>query len=317
MHCASVTLDAARRMATVVFCALAVGVGCSGKSSVSPTPTPPPRDDYPDITIPYPNHHESASWSVGEMIVYEDRGVAPGREGIWIIDAQTKAEARLTTQGATPTWSPDGTAVAFSNGPIHVMDVATMQTRRVSQGSGFYPSWSADGERICYQTYSGGVITGVAIVSAEGEHINHLEGAARTPAWCPDARILHTRFVPGDPGTFQVFSMDSSGGTVVQLTTSSGVLRWPSSALDGKHIAFSAHLPGTPLPQIWVADASGQNPRQLTTHGGCDPSWSPDGSRIVYTRCDWYRDASDAGVLWIIDVDSGSEEQLTTKVNLP
>lgn len=40
-------------------------------------------------------------------------------------------------------------------------------------------------------------------------------------------------------------------------------------------------------PQIFVTDATGQNPRQVTQEGGVnlDPSWSPDGSTIVYIGC--------------------------------
>ena len=54
---------------------------------------------------------------------------------------------------------------------------------------------------------------------------------------------------------------------------------------DGSQIVMFAG--GRINPQIFVTDARGQNPRQVTTEGGVnlDPSWSPDGNTIVYVGC--------------------------------
>jgi Tol biopolymer transport system component len=56
------------------------------------------------------------------------------------------------------------------------------------------------------------------------------------------------------------------------------------------------------------ADGTEQN--QLTVCGGEEPSWSPDGTMIVYTK---YLDngSPENGVLWLIDVRSRTEKQLT------
>lgn len=54
-------------------------------------------------------------------------------------------------------------------------------------------------------------------------------------------------------------------------------------------------------------------PRQITSDGGCDPSWSPDGIHLVYSRCDACVNTPESGVLWIINVDTLEERQLTSK----
>ena len=48
-------------------------------------------------------------------------------------------------------------------------------------------------------------------------------------------------------------------------------------------IAFASNRTG--LPQIYVMNSDGSDPRQVTTisSGACQPDWSPDGSRIVFT----------------------------------
>lgn len=75
-------------------------------------------------------------------------------------------------------------------------------------------------------------------------------------------------------------------------------------------IAFSTHLSGD-LPQLWVMNADGTGLVQLTTEGGSDPSWSPDGTRLVYMRWNSREYAPGNNVLWIIDVRTGEKEQLT------
>ena len=70
---------------------------------------------------------------------------------------------------------------------------------------------------------------------------------------------------------------------------------------------------------IWVAEADGSNPQQLT-HGRArtqgSPYWSPDGRRVVFDSFGddqyWH--------IWIVDADGGTPRRLTTQAgheNLP
>jgi serine/threonine protein kinase len=60
------------------------------------------------------------------------------------------------------------------------------------------------------------------------------------------------------------------------------------------------------LPQIYVIDSNGQNIHQITnvTDGACQPSWSPDGKRIVFiSPCDSDKSSYTNSSLFIINTN--------------
>lgn len=60
--------------------------------------------------------------------------------------------------------------------------------------------------------------------------------------------------------------------------------RYPAWSPDGSRIVFSSNRNGT--TKLWIMNADGSDPRQLTTDLSIDthPSWSPDGTQIAYQR---------------------------------
>jgi Tol biopolymer transport system component len=86
----------------------------------------------------------------------------------------------------------------------------------------------------------------------------------------------------------------------------------PQFSPDGTKIVFQTQQTTTQDPQIWVINADGSQPQQLTTAGGRHPSWSPDGQHIVYARYSLrYPNQPGNNKLWIMDADSGNKRQLT------
>jgi TolB protein len=85
-------------------------------------------------------------------------------------------------------------------------------------------------------------------------------------------------------GSEHIFTVNPDGSDPTDLTPGFEAAS-PAWSPDGGKIAFEVFLP-PPMNGIWVMDADGSNKDQLTHDGGTAPSYSADGSRIVYVLSD-------------------------------
>ncbi|HET9727556.1 MAG TPA: hypothetical protein VFP28_11620, partial [Gemmatimonadales bacterium] len=123
------------------------------------------------------------------------------------------------------------------------------------------------------------------------------------PAWSPDGREL--AYYGFRQGRRRLFVMPIDGGASGPVARDSGNQRYPGWAPDGKHLVFHSDRSGRFELYVVARDPAGRwsSPRQLTTEGGQDARWSPDGSSIVYLR-----DAR----LWVIPADGGVPRPLVS-----
>ena len=87
-----------------------------------------------------------------------------------------------------------------------------------------------------------------------------------------------------------------------------GMCAWdPAYSPDGTQIVFTSDKNGN--PDIWIMNADGSNPRQITHDPNIDwdPAWSPDGSKIAFG----HEDDSGGFNIWVINVDGTNLTQLT------
>jgi serine/threonine-protein kinase len=164
-----------------------------------------------------------------------------------------------------------------------------------------WPVWEPGGDRLAYVAEVGGYrnlfLRNVA--TGDDRQLTKAHADAIEPAWAPDGRTLafvqarapQGKLEPSDINGWygeggDVWTIDVVNGRTAKLIDDAF---GPSFSPDGKRLAFDARYGGP--RRIWVADASGHNPRQLTSDSSesvvhAEPRWSPDGTHLVFRRID-------------------------------
>jgi Tol biopolymer transport system component len=119
---------------------------------------------------------------------------------------------------------------------------------------------------------------------------------------------LGTEEIQGSPGG------PSSTPEQVETTSSEAEIN-PTITPSGGGIGMIAYVSeSTGLPQIWLLDVDKGLTYQLThlDEGACQPDWSPDGKRIVFTSpCPGKRSRYRGSSLFILDINENELTQLT------
>jgi Tol biopolymer transport system component len=184
-----------------------------------------------------------------QVIAYNNGGE------LWLMNADgTDAHAIVTSvaiQGR-PSWSPDGTMLAFSGfelGPsvitpdIWVVSLDDGDLTNLTHSSGpsmLSPSWSPSGTEIVFATTE----RDLWIIDVDGDRRQRIaSGIAHysSPAWAPDGSLIAYCSLP---------------------------------VIDGR----------IGSEDIWVIEPDGDNPVRLTDRGdACLPAWSQDSAQTAFT----------------------------------
>lgn len=194
-----------------------------------------------------------------------------------------------------PSFSPDGKRM------VYITVVAGVEQLFIADADGGHPrqithddyghedpSWSPDGKHIAYVSLKdGGEV--ISIIDTEGGHAEALTPAGKRtihPHWSPDSqRIIYCTDDDLAPPAKNDADIEAIDLATRKITTviSGGVNTYPALSPDGKHIVFRRML-GESNSEVFIADADGANPRNLTSNPSFDgwPSWSPDGRQIAF-----------------------------------
>ena len=200
-----------------------------------------------------------------------------------------------------PAWSPDGTRLTFYSGRNGNDDIWTISVDGNSEAQltedpsrDRRPAWSPDGNKIVFDSDRAGS-QDIWIMNADGSEQQQLttgSGEEMFASFSPDGSQII--FYGYNEGRNDIWTMDPNGDNLLSLTSGLAdetqnqctfACHSPAFSPDGKTIAFHADQDGT--RNIWLMDANGNNPRQLTTTSSSTdinnylPSWSPDG-RIIF-----------------------------------
>ncbi len=206
-----------------------------------------------------------------------------------------------------------------------------------------YPKFSPDGTKIAFRSIgrSNSGSQAIFVMNADGSDLHQitinsstLGGELGSFEWSPDG----TKFL-FDAGVYvvlfgashssdvvrtsgyraNIFVSDIDGKNVVRLTNDTDALNdFATWSPDGKSIAFASDREGA--EKIYVMNADGSNQRSVATGGYfSSPSWSPDGSKILfvgperYDGCPTYQYV--CSQLYTVSADGSQSKQLTNYVS--
>ncbi len=206
---------------------------------------------------------------------------------------------QLTTgamQGIEPSYSPDGTKIAyvaqpFPSGDYQIMIMNTDGTDQVdvSNNDGFYyqsPRWSPDGTKIAFSRAPHDFSTSEALYTMNADGSNQIaltDGttSATLPSWDNTGTVLS--FICGH---VHICTIHSDGSNNHQITNNTDEYISASFSPDGTQIAY-VHFDAY-VQEVGIMNPDGSNQHLITnqnTSNG-DISWSPDGTKLVYDNLD-------------------------------
>jgi Tol biopolymer transport system component len=167
---------------------------------------------------------------------------------------------------------------------------------------------------------------------ADGSDLRQL---TRNGAYNAEATVSHDGrriiFTSTRDGDIDIYSMNTDGSEVRRLTDRIGYDGGAWFSPDGRQIVWRAAYPETAADtadyldllsrrlvrparvEVWVADADGRNPRQVTRLGGANfaPVFTPDGKRIIFSS-NYRNPRSGEFDLYLVNPDGSGLEQVTT-----
>jgi Tol biopolymer transport system component len=218
---------------------------------------------------------------------------APGRTLVWV-DRNGKEEplAAPPNAYAYPKISPDGTRVAVTiTGDIlsiWVWDLVRKILTRLTfdEGSDFQSIWTPDGKRIVYAYYRTGE-NGVCWKAADGtgvvEKLGSVPGRVLMPwSFSSDGKTLAMTEMVGGLYDIGVLSMEGDRARKLLLHQEKYAEVGPQISPDGRWIAYQSNESGRyevyvrPFPEV------DKGKWQVSTSGGSNPLWSPDGRELFF-----------------------------------
>lgn len=266
----------------------------SGDIVILPAEGGEPRTVSPVLPTRFGLTYFHLDWSPdGTMLAVDDTPSLSQPLSIFVVRLDTGEKRRLTQPeemiigDVAPRFSPDGKTIAF----IRAFHRSYQEVFTVPVTGGTPRQWTSDSRMVTAMDWlADGLLAGSSRGGsyriwrlAQGKEPSPTGVYGEFPIQFTHsrraARLVYS-LVQSDPNVWRLnFGPPVSWKRIV---ASSGQDASPQYAPDGRRIAFRSDRSGE--EEIWVCDAEGGNPVQVTSRHGRPsvPRWSPDGRRIVF-----------------------------------
>ena len=205
------------------------------------------------------------------------RIVFQASNGIGVMNSDGTGARPVSTFGGVPSWSPDGTKIAFDSNGIWVMNADGSGLLELAN-SGHFATWSPatiQPAQIAFSTNLSGGSLALWSMNTDGTNPRQIlagpGGDDIDVVWSPSGQIVFASDMGKKGGGAEIFAFNPGTLAVTRLTNSSGYDYEPAPSPDGTMIAFAS---GRSPAGIYVMNADGSSPT-LVISGGRQPSWGP------------------------------------------
>lgn len=217
---------------------------------------------------------------------------ADGDGEIFVMNPDGSGRKQLTDNDVNDefgSWSPDGKKIVYDkevDSNNHTYGIAVMNAdgtdqHTISTMDDGGPSWSPDGAKIAFSSTRSGDRE-VWITSASGANPVNISNSPDwdvDPAWSPDGTRI--AFRSERDGNAEIYVMDANGSNQMRLTNNTDFDAAPRWSPDSSRIVFWRAINNG--NDTFAVDPVTKQETQLTFDGhGGDPSYSPDGSLIIF-----------------------------------
>ena len=299
------------------MCILSIG-SCSDDEALFFAPTPR-----------YRLLDESPAWSSDETrIIYRHNGITafnesgnydidPDSVGLWMMNSDGTNHHLILRDGRNAQWSSDGEWIVYNVGQqIYKARVLLDQIDTVSieqltfNGNNFCPAWCPVDSWITYDSDmpSGGPYL-IWKMKQDGSSKSLLHEDARGSDWSITGELISIHKYVNDKD-IEIFTIDTLGLNPIQITFNGSLKGHAQYSPDVNRIAY-IHSPGNGVSELVIHDLDTHEDNSIVDNVGfAGLSWSPDGSRIVFSRMNSV-DMKSHGTLWVVNVDGSGLTQLT------
>jgi TolB protein len=244
-----------------------------------------------------------------------------GVKEIAVMDYDGHNARQLTndrTISVRPRWSPNGRKIIYTSYKSRFPDVMEIELytglrKRLANYPGLNTGgvFSPDGSNIALTLSKDGNPELYTMDASGGgfRRLTHTRGAESSPTWSSDGQSI--AYVSDDRGTPQIYVVNKDGGEPVRLTVSPAYntepdwSRPPPGSGVQPMIAVTSRVGGR--FQIGLYDSATREVRPVVDDDADneDPSWSPDGRHLVFSKTRRWRSR-----LYLLDVLTGEQVEL-------